>query len=143
MENKKNNIFTVQGTIFAKPTKTYLSKKDSKEYEFKSIILEVKRSFNGKEYIDLPEFQLGYGVIDDGFDVGDFVQISFSLVGKKISDTFHKTELKALYVKHPDIQGNDIKDVAGEPSWKKDKKKDVFMPPDPADDKIEDDDLPF
>jgi len=119
---KKQTTFQIEGTIYAKPSRKFTSKRDGKEYEFKSIILEVKREHKGKTYIELPEFQLGYGVVDDGFDVGDYVQITFSLAGKKISDDFHKTEVKALYVKHPDLQTeNDTTDVSGENSWKKKK----------------------
>jgi hypothetical protein len=141
-ENKQNNIFTVQGIIYAKNSRLVKSKKDDKEYEFKSIILELKREHQGKTYIDLPEFQLGFGVADDGFDEGDFVQLTFSLAGKKVSNTWHKTDLKALYIKHPDLVGNDTRDVAGTPLAKQTKKDEVFVAPDPAD---EEDlsDLPF
>jgi hypothetical protein len=140
-DNKQNNIFTVQGIIYAKNSRLVKSKKDDKEYEFKSIILELKREHGGKSYVDLPEFQLGFGVVDDGFDEGDFVQLTFSITGKKISETFHKTELKALYIKHPDIQGNDTREIAGIPLAKKIKQDEVFVAPDPAD--IESDNLPF
>lgn len=141
-ENQKN-IFTIQGIIYSKPSRLVKSKKDDKEYEFKSIILELKREHGGKTYIDLPEFQLGFGVADDGFDVGDFVQVTFSLVGKKVSDVWHKTELKALYIKHPDIVGNDTRDVAGVPLAKQKKKEEVFVAPDPADDDLDMQNLPF
>jgi len=139
MTKKKNNIFTVEGTIYAKPTRVVKSKKDDKEYEFKSIILEIKREFKGKTYIELPEFQLGIGVIDSGFDIGDYVEIVFSLAGKRIGE-WHKTEVKALYIKHPSIDGNDTRDVGGEVF--KPKKDEVFVPPNPADDD-DDNDLPF
>jgi hypothetical protein len=140
----KNNIFTIQGIIYSKPSRLVKSKKDDKEYEFKSIILELKREYNGKTYIDLPEFQLGFGVTDSGFEVGDFVQITFSLVGKKVSSDWHKTELKALYIKHPDLQVNDERVVAGVDlaTHKKNEDK-VFVLPDPADDDLSDDGLPF
>jgi hypothetical protein len=139
---KQNNIFTVRGIIYAKNSRLVKSKKDEKEYEFKSIILELKREHQGKTYVDLPEFQLGFGVTDDGFEQGDFVQLTFSLTGKKVSDVWHKTELKALYIKHPDIQGNDTRDVTGVPLAKQILKEEVFIAPDPADEES-DNDLPF
>lgn len=143
MAEKNQNIFKVEGTIFAKPSRTVTSKKDDKEYEFKSIILELKREHKGKSYIDMPEFQLGAGVIDSGFDVGDYVQLTFSLVGKKISDTWHKTELKALYIKHPDLDGgNDTRDLSGNAIYPK-KQTDVFVAPNIYDNEPDDENLPF
>jgi hypothetical protein len=110
------NFFKIEGTVYAKPSRKITSKKDGKEYEFKSIILELKREHKGKTYTELPEFQLGYSVDDSGFDIGDSIQVSFSLTGKEISATFHKTELKALYIKHADIDSvDDTRDVGGEP----------------------------
>lgn len=118
MATHNQNFFKIEGTIYSKPSRVVTSKKDGKEYEFKSIILELKREHKGKTYIELPEFHLGYGVTNDGFDVGDYVQICYSLSGKEISASFHKTELKALYIKHPDLQaGDDTRDIGGEP-WK-------------------------
>lgn len=38
------NFFQIEGTIYAKPSRKITSKKDGKEYEFKSIILELKRA---------------------------------------------------------------------------------------------------
>jgi len=138
MADYKKNFFNIEGTIFAKPSRKITSKKDGKEYEFKSIILELKREYKGKTFVDFPEFQLGYGVTDDGFEVGDYVLVSFSLVGKNVGKDFHKTELKAIYIKHPDLQqGNDTKDVGGSAYPKKEK---LPSAPVPVDD---DDDLPF
>ena len=135
-----NNIFQIQGVIYSKPSRLVKSKKDDKEYEFKSIILEVKREYKDKTYTELPEFQLGFGVSDEGFEVRDNVQISFSLSGKLIGD-WHKTQVKALYIKHTDIQGNDTRELGFDPK-KKVKAEEVFVSPDPAED-FESDNLPF
>ena len=145
MASNNTNIFKIEGIIYGKPSRKVTSKKDGKEYEFKSIILELKREHKGKTYTELPEFNLGYGVTDDGFDVGDYVQVTFSLSGKEISPTFHKTELKALYIKHPDLDSGTI-DVGGEPyKPPKAKKVNEFPAPDPIFDDDSDDDtaLPF
>jgi hypothetical protein len=138
MASKNQNFFKVEGTIYAKPSRKITSKKDGKEYEFKSIILELKREHKGKIFVDLPEFQLGFGVVDDGFDVGDYVQISFSLVGKEVSASFHKTELKALYINHPALS-NDTRDIGGDPFPKKAKVAEPALDLNTE----EEDDLPF
>jgi len=139
MADYKKNIFNIEGTIFAKPSRKITSKKDGKDYEFKSIILELKREYKGKTFVDFPEFQLGYGVSDDGFDVGDYVLVTFALTGKN-AGSFHKTELKAIYIKHPDLQqGNDTRDVGGNPYPKKDK---LPPAPEPVEEEYSDD-LPF
>lgn len=138
----KNNIFQIDGVVFDKPSRKVTSKKDGKEYEFKSIILEVRREYKDKTYTELPEFHLGFGIDDSGFEVGDKVQISFSVGGKKIKD-WHKTELKALYIKHPDLNYNDTKDVGYDPIKKEQKElAKTFVAPDPAND-FPEDDLPF
>jgi hypothetical protein len=141
-----NNVYKVEGIIFGKPVRTADGKKgtknEGKTFEFPSIILEIRRTHKGTDYSELPEFELGWGVHIDDFAVRDKVEITFALAGKKISDTFHKTSLKALYIKHSDIQGDDTKDVNGEPKWKKESKDDIFIPPNPYNDD-EDGDLPF
>ena len=136
------NFFKIEGTIYSKPSRVVTSKKDGKEYEFKSIILELKREHKGKTHIELPEFHLGYGVSDSGFEVGDYVQISFSLSGKEISASFHKTELKALYISHPAIDSHDdTRDVSGDP-FRPPKANKADEPTIPLMDES-DDDLPF
>ena len=141
MGKNNTNFFKIEGTIYGKPSRIVKSKKDGKEYEFKSIILELKREHKGKTYIELPEFNLGFGVTDDGFDVGDYVQVTFSLSGKEISPTFHKTELKALYIKHPDLDSGTI-DVGGEP-YRPPKVSKIPDAPDPLFEDTDDSDLPF
>ena len=122
-----NNIFKIEGVIYLKPVRTANGKKGTKNegkvFEFPSIILEIRRTHKGTDYIELPEFELGRGVHIDDFEVGDKVEITFALAGKKISDTFHKTTAKALYIKHADVQGDDTRDVNGTHEWK-DKKDD-------------------
>ena len=142
MAEKNINFFKTEGVIYAKPSRVVKSKKDGKEYEFKSVILELKREHKGKTYRELPEFQLGFGVGIEDFAIGDKVFINFSLAGKEISDTFHKTELRALYIGHADLQvGSDMRDVGGEDPFKK-KKQQVDMAI--GQDEIEEEnDLPF
>jgi len=136
------NIFKIEGVIYEKPSRTVKSKKDDKEYEFKSIILEVRREYKDKTYIELPEFQLARNVDDSNFAVGDQVEVSFSLSGKKLK-TFHKTQVKALYLRHPDRQYNDTKAVGFDPKTAN-KKEEVFVAPDPYEkDEIDESNLPF
>ena len=138
-ENK--NIFKIEGVIFAKPSRKVTSQKDGKEYEFNSIILEIKREYKGTTYIELPEFHLSRGVDDSGFDVNDYVELTFALAGKKVNDTFHKTEARLLYIRHPDIEGNNGRDVGGNVYPKK--KEEVFVAPNPYEKDDDQSDLPF
>lgn len=137
-----NNIYKIQGVIYAKPVRTAEGKKgtknEGKTFEFPSVILEVRREYKGTQYIELPEFELGKGVGTDEFAIKDSVEITFSCGGKKISDTFHKTTLKALYIRHTDIYGNDSKEVGASFDKKRD---DTFVPPSPFEE--EESDLPF
>ena len=139
----KNNFYKINGVLYAKPIRTANgkvgTKNEGKIFEFPSIILEVRREYKGTEYIELPEFELGKGVNIEDFDIKDRIEITFSLAGKKISDTFHKTSAKALYIRHMDIQGNDTREVGGE--FKK-KREEVFIPPN-IDKDEEESDLPF
>ena len=135
-----NNVAKVSGVIYAKPVRNVTSQKTNKEYEFKSIILELKREYKGKTYREFPEFHLGFGVADSGFETGDNVEITYVPTGKKISDTFHKTELKAIYIRHTDIDYNDLREVAGDPFPKREKaQQEATLPIEENDD----DDLPF
>jgi len=134
-----DNIFKTSGIIYAKPVRRADGKKGTKNegkvFEFPSIILEMKKTYKDKEYTDLPEFELGRGVNIDDFKVGDTIDITFALSGKKISDTFHKTALRALYIKYSELNyGVDV-DAPQE------QRENTFTPPNPYD--KEDDDLPF
>jgi hypothetical protein len=141
---ERNNLYSIKGVIYAKPVRTAEGRKGTKTegqtFTFPSIILEVKRSYNDKEYIELPEFELGKGLNLEDFAVGDRVEITFALGGKKISDTFHKTVAKALYIKHTDIERDDTRAVGAE--FVPPKRESVFVPPNPMDEE-EDDQLPF
>jgi hypothetical protein len=109
--NNDKNTFDITGTLYAKDNKIVPNTKDTTKppWEFRSIILEMKTYSGEKVYTDLPQFQLGNGVGYDEFEIGDFINVRFSLSGKKISDTWHKTELRATFIKHADLQSNDIK----------------------------------
>jgi hypothetical protein len=136
----QNNIHKIEGIIYSRPVRTVPDKKGKNggvPYEFPSIILEVKRNSKGIEYITLPEFEMGRGVNIQDFAVGDKVEITFALEGKKIGD-WHKTTAKAIYIRHTDIQGDDSRDVGRQET----SRDTTFVPPAPD---TEDDssDLPF
>ena len=137
-----NNIYTITGVVYEKPVRVVTSKKDGKEYEFKSIILEVKRVYKDRSFSELPEFQLGRGVDDEPFAIGDNVEITFSLSGKRVNKDWHKSEIKALYIKHTDRDYNDTKEVGFDPASVRKKEEEVFTPPNPYE-TDEESDLPF
>jgi hypothetical protein len=137
-----NNLYKIEGVIYSKPVRTAPDKKGKNggvPYEFPSIILEVKREYREKTYTTLPEFELGRGVNTEDFSVGDKVEITFALEGKKISDTFHKTTPKAIYLRHTEVDYNDSKDVDRQET----KRETVFVPPAPDSESEEESDLPF
>jgi hypothetical protein len=116
----------------------------------------VKRQYKDKTYTELPEFELGNGVSIDDFSVGDNVEITFSLAGKKIlytpkdkegeevgeTCTWYKTTAKALYIKHADT--TTLREVGGQTPSEKYQKENVFVPPLPySTGNEEDNDLPF
>jgi hypothetical protein len=103
--NNDKNIFDINGTLYSKNTKS-VDKKDKpgEKWEFKSIILEIKTQSGSKTFTDLPEFQLANNVDHEGFDIGDFINVRFSITGKKINPNWHKSELRATYIKHADLQ---------------------------------------
>jgi hypothetical protein len=147
----KNNLYPITGTIYSLPVRTVAGKVGTKTegqtFEFKSIILEVKREYKGKEYIELPEFELGFGVSIDDYAVGDYVQITFSCSGKAISSTWHKTLLKAIYIKFADSDSSE-RTVGGKSAReiRREEKadKEVFTgAANPLEDEPEDDGLPF
>jgi hypothetical protein len=142
----QNNFYPIEGVVYAKPVRVVEGKKgtknEGKTFEFASIILEVKREYKDKSYVELPEFELGKGVNLDEFIIGDRVTVFFALSGKKISDTFHKTSAKANYIKHSDMY--DKKEVGGKVPSDYAKRETVFIPPNPMeDDGNNEDDLPF
>ena len=155
--NKTNNIYAIEGVLYGKNVRKANGKKGTKNegtvYEFPSIILEVKRTYKGTEYVELPEFELGKGVNIEDFAIKDNIEITFSTCGKDISfsgddgakKTLHKTFLRALYIKHTDIQGDDTRDVGGKTPREENKKEDAFTSSLPYSDASDDesDGLPF
>jgi hypothetical protein len=147
---EKNNLYKIEGTIYEKPVRSITATKGKnigQTFEFPSVILEVKRSYKGTEYTELPQFELGKGVTITDFAIGDLVEITFALSGKKIGD-WHKTIAKAIYIRHADIQRDDTQTVGGEsPSESRMREKamkETFVAPDPYDDDPEGlSDLPF
>lgn len=143
------NYFSIDGTLYAKNTRTVTGKKDpSQTYEFKSIILEVKNikkvktndgKFIEKTFSELPEFDLGYGVDDSQYEVGDAITVKFSVEGREYKGGDGQkrimTKLKAVFLKFTDINGKPAKA----------QEEDVFAPPDPtiSDDMEGLDNLPF
>lgn len=106
MANDKNS-FDITGVIYKKSTRLVPNKKKPTEpdWEFKSMILEVT-TYNGERSVkDLPEFQLANNVGFDEFSEGDLVNVRFCITGKSINPTWHKTELKANFIKFADISG--------------------------------------
>jgi hypothetical protein len=149
MAEFKNNLYKMQGVIYAMPVRTAEDKKGKnggKPWEFPSVILEVKRTYKDKEFVELPEFDLGYGVSLTEYAIGDLVEITFSLSGKKIGN-WHKTTAKAIYIRHADISSGGVRSVGGD-TWeerrqKEKAEKDIFTPPNPYEDDDEPCDLPF
>lgn len=141
------NYHTLDGTLYAKNTRQVQGVKDpSQTYEFKSIVLEVKTTKKVKtkedKYIDktfseLPEFDLGYGVDYDQFDVGDPITVKFAVEGREYKgrDGVKKvmTKLKALFISFSVIDGKPAKV----------QKEEVFVAPNPLIDDLPSDELPF
>jgi len=105
------------------------------DVEFKSIILETKDDKNNSTF---PEFEVSFHASSElsNFSVNDHVEITYCLTGKRISPTWHKTVIRALYIRHVDIEGNDTRDLR--PS--RPKPVDTSFTPASSDDN---DDLPF
>ena len=151
------NNFSIKGVVYAKPVRVVENKKKPTEppYEFRSIILEVKTSYSqksetgGEAYrtkTSLPEFQLSRGMNIDEFDISDFIEVRFSLDGKKVNSNWHKTELRATYIKHADLDSNQPRksnkvDTPAMSDPKELKKETVFVTPDSDNDGNEP--LPF
>jgi hypothetical protein len=145
---EKNNIYQIEGVLYGKPVRIVIGKKGvnkDKTFEFHSVILEVRRQYKDKTYSELPEFDLGKGVSLDNFEIGDRVIITFALAGKRISADFHKTQVKALYIKHADVE--DTTEIGGKTPSEYAKKEEVFVVPNPYNGKDDEDldsiNLPF
>jgi hypothetical protein len=140
------NSFSTKGILYEKPVRTIPNTKKPTEppYEFKSIRLEIKTPYTTKsktgseEYhvkTTIPEFQLAKWMNIDEFSIGDFIDVRFSIEGKKVNDSWWKTELRANYIKFADLDN-------GKPRPNKNKIEvtamsdtrdlDIFQPPDPG-----------
>jgi len=140
---RRNNLPDVTGVIYAKPIKTVTAQKGEnkgKEVDIPSLVLEIRGNGNGKEYVELVEFNIGNRSIPlDDYAVGDKVVITYALGGIKWKDGFIN-KIKAIYIKHADVDYNDTRDLrAQKPAKAQDT---VFTGATPDDDE-EIDSLPF
>jgi len=113
----KDNSFNITGVLFAKPVRIVPNTKepDKPPYEFKSIILEITipytyKAEDGKEGYHtkstFPEFSIPKNMPIDSFDIGDFIDVRFSIDGKKVNDSWHKTSLLCNYIKFADLDSD-------------------------------------
>ena len=159
------NVHTIKGTLFEKVTRKVPNKKNPTEpdWEFLSIRVETKILIQGRSITTIPELHLDRGVGFDEFTEGDQIEVEYYVFGKKISDTWYKTELKAVHIKKIAETGkqgtmfnkksNDNKiDVSSTSDVSELNATPVFTVPDPLktitkpnkeDKEEEDDDLPF
>jgi len=122
----RNNLTDIEGVIFDKPVKKVIGKKGDnkgKEMDIPSLVLEIRGNGNGKEYVELVEFTIGNRSIPlDDFMIGDRVVITYALAGIRWKDGYIN-KVKAIYIKHADIQGNDTRDLRAQ---KPAKEQEVF-----------------
>ena len=156
------NIHTIKGTLFEKVTRNVPNKKNPTEpdWKFFSIKVETKVLIQGRDITTIPEIQLDRGVGFEEFKKGDLIEVDCYAFGKSISDTWYKTELKAVYIKkvgevaeqetmfNEKANGNKI-EVSSTSSVDDLNNDAVFIAPDPTKaitrppKEEEDDDLPF
>ena len=134
-----NNIFKIEGVIYSKPVRTVESKTGGEPWEYKSIVMEVKGD-KGKS--DLLEFRLGFGANDNGFDVGQKIVMHFGIGGREWNGQYYTT-LYARKAEHPDIQGDDTRDLNGEPPWASKKKSPPVIAPELPMESTDDEEAPF
>jgi len=138
------NSFSIKGTLFAKDTRRVPNKKKPTEpdYEFNSIRLEISTRTGERVWTEIPEFNLGKGVSFEEYSVGDFIEVWFSLAGKKVSDTWWKTSLQANMIRFADLDTDGRRPTSAKP---KKEVETVFVPPTPILAGQEEDftDLPF
>lgn len=135
MENQNSNFFTITGFLFEKePTKNIPVNPTPSNtdgiFRVRNIKVELRRTYNGKEYKELPEFKL---MADKCFQVetiniGEEVTINFSLGGRysvyKDKTTgedkkWHRTELVCQSIKRvgePVVAPDAWPDQAGSPA---------------------------
>jgi hypothetical protein len=152
MANQNQNLFSIDGVLFKKNSRTVAGKKDpTQTYTFNSINLEIKSTrettVNGKvQYITLtefPEFECVQGINLEEFNVGDFLTVRFAISGKEFVNKNKEkqiiTKLRAVFLKFATLD-NDVRPIThkAEPV-----KEEVFKAPDPMDNNDEFGDLPF
>lgn len=153
------NLFSIDGTLYAKNSRVVAGKKDpTKTYTFNSIVLELKTTRkmvrDGKEswstYTEFPEFETAQGVNLDEFNIGDNISVRFVLSGREFKNSKGEkqiiTKVKAIFIKFADIvaepKSKDGKVTTG--SKTDPKQLEIFQAPDPMDDDLNDfKDLPF
>lgn len=140
--SQQNNLREIEGVIFAKPTREFTYKKGPKKGEkgeSRYIVLEIRGTGNGKDYIDFHKFEVTNPSVSlDDFYIKDPVVITYSLGGFEWQgDVINKT--KAVYIKHANINGNDTRDLRAQ----RPKREESFTGAVPGADKDDDDDLPF
>ena len=97
------NLFTLKGTLYAKETRRVQNKKKPDEPDWEFMSIKVETQVHGRTATQIPELHLDKGLNFDMFSVGDQIEVDFYLTGKKISDTWFKTEARASYIKFSDI----------------------------------------
>jgi hypothetical protein len=152
------NLQTIKGTLYAKDIRKVPNKKKPSEpdYEFYSIKVEYKLNFGGKDRTIVAEMQLDRGVGFEEFSIGEPIIVDYYLFGKKISDTWFKTEAKVVHIGFADRESSydnhkgKIKvdsmsniDTIGSPPKAKNTNEYVFQTPRPNDEPDDTDGLPF
>lgn len=143
--SNRNNLPDVEGVIYDKPIKKVIAKKGDnkgKEVEIPSIVLEIRGNGNGKEYVELVEFNIGNRSIPlDDYAVNDKVIITYALAGIKWKDGYIN-KIKAIYIKHADVDYNDTRDLRAQKPAKVQDTVFTGATPDDEDDS-NNDSLPF
>jgi hypothetical protein len=102
------NLHTLKGTLYAKDCRKVPNKKRPTEpdWEFFSIKVECKVLISGRTIVQIPELSLDKGLSYESFEIGDAIEVDYYLIGKQITQTFYKTECKAVFIKFSDMQTN-------------------------------------
>lgn len=137
---KTSQTHPIEGVIYAIPERKVRGKKNpAEEYTFTSIILEVDTGYPPRPK-SLPEFHIKRRNFDiSGFEVGDPVEIIFTMSGEPIqsANPWHKTEAILISIRHLERNYNDSR--APDYTYKKPKEEQTEFPAE----KDDDDGLPF
>jgi hypothetical protein len=100
------NEHTVIGTLYSKVLTKKPNKKNPSmpDWEFWSVLIEQEVQMGAKQIKNVAEFSVGLGVNIDRFEVGDRIEASFNILGKQISTTWLKTEVKINHMKFADLE---------------------------------------